>query len=49
MTGDEEHEEADGKPDRRKSYALLVDSYVKDLFATGMILQGQIMKEITAA
>jgi response regulator RpfG family c-di-GMP phosphodiesterase len=26
-------------PDRRKSYALLVDGYVKDLFATGMVLQ----------
>ncbi len=26
-------------PDREKSYALLVDSYVRDLFAMGMILQ----------
>jgi CheY-like chemotaxis protein len=26
-------------PDRKKSYALLVDGYVRDLFATGMILQ----------
>ena len=26
-------------PDRKKSYALLVDGYVRDLFATGMVLQ----------
>jgi CheY-like chemotaxis protein len=26
-------------PDRKKSYALLVDGYIRDLFATGMILQ----------
>lgn len=26
-------------PDRKKTYALLVDSYVRDLFATGTILQ----------
>lgn len=26
-------------PDKKKGYALLVDSYVRDLFATGMILQ----------
>jgi CheY-like chemotaxis protein len=26
-------------PDRKKTYALLVDSYVRDLFATGMILR----------
>jgi len=27
------------KPDKRKNYALLVDGYIRDLFATGMILQ----------
>ncbi len=27
------------KPDKRRNYALLVDGYVRDLFATGMILQ----------
>ncbi len=32
-------ENGDHLPDRRKSYALLVDGYVRDLFATGMILQ----------
>jgi len=26
-------------PDRKKSFAILVDSYVRDLFTTGMILQ----------
>ena len=26
-------------PDRKKTYALLVDSFVRDLFATGMILR----------
>jgi CheY-like chemotaxis protein len=26
-------------PDKKKSYALLVDSYIRDLFATGVILQ----------
>ena len=25
--------------DRKKNYALLVDGYVRDLFATGMVLQ----------
>jgi CheY-like chemotaxis protein len=31
---------SDGKmPDRKKSFALLVDGYVRDLFTTGMILQ----------
>jgi CheY-like chemotaxis protein len=39
MTGSEERKEVSTMPDRRKSYALLVDGYVKDLFATGMILQ----------
>jgi CheY-like chemotaxis protein len=33
------NEKSSKMPDRKKSYALLVDSYVRDLFATGMILQ----------
>jgi len=28
-----------GLPDRKKSFAILVDGYVRDLFTTGMILQ----------
>lgn len=39
MTENAEDREARRMPDRRKNYALLVDGYVKDLFATGMILQ----------
>jgi response regulator RpfG family c-di-GMP phosphodiesterase len=31
--------QAPQKPDKKKSYALLVDGYIRDLFATGMILQ----------
>lgn len=27
------------EPDKRRNYALLVDGYIRDLFATGMILQ----------
>ena len=26
-------------PDRKKSFAILVDGYVRDLFTTGMVLQ----------
>lgn len=29
----------DNAPDRKTSFALLVDGYVRDLFTTGMILQ----------
>jgi two-component system cell cycle response regulator DivK len=32
-------QETGNLPDNKKSYALLVDSYVRDLFSTGMILQ----------
>jgi CheY-like chemotaxis protein len=39
MTVYGEDKEARRMPDRRKSYALLVDGYVKDLFTTGMIFQ----------
>lgn len=39
MTAYGEDKEARRIPDRRKGYALLVDGYVKDLFATGMIFQ----------
>jgi len=28
-----------GKPDRKKSFAILVDGYIRDLFTTGMVLQ----------
>jgi response regulator RpfG family c-di-GMP phosphodiesterase len=39
MTESGEGRQPGRMPDRRKSYALLVDGYVKDLFATGMVLQ----------
>ena len=39
MTESGEGRQPGRMPDRKKSYALLVDSFVKDLFATGMILQ----------
>ena len=31
--------ESPQKPDKKRNYALLVDGYIRDLFATGMILQ----------
>ena len=33
------NERGNRAPDRKKNYALLVDGYVRDLFATGMVLQ----------
>jgi len=33
------NERGNHMPDRKKNYALLVDGYVRDLFATGMVLQ----------
>ncbi len=39
MTDPSANGQSPQKPDRSKNYALLVDGYVRDLFATGMILQ----------
>ncbi len=39
MTDTLDNEQNPPKPDKRRNYALLVDGYVRDLFATGMILQ----------
>jgi len=39
MTDDPEKEKSTPMPERNKGYALLVDAYIRDLFATGVILQ----------
>ena len=39
MNGNNDRGPADRRPDRNKTWAILVDGYVRDLFTTGMILQ----------